>query len=255
MLEGIRRKLRDIERQQDVRIIDAVESGSRAWGFASPDSGWDVRHIDVCRSEDYLRVDRIRDNIEGPLDDVLDFSGWDVKKALKLMRRTYPSLMAWSASPIVYWETPAWALVREVIPGCFSPRSEIYHYYSMATGNWRRSLADEQVRLKKYLYVLRPNLCARWMEERGTLPPVLFDELYAAVLPEAMRPTVDALLRRKKAADESGLTARIPALDDFLLREMARIRESIDPVERTELPGWEDINRLFRRVIDRAWED
>lgn len=97
----------------------------------------------------------------------------------------------------------------------------------------------EKVRLKKHLDVMRPVLCARWIEERGTLPPVLFD----------------ALLWRKKAADESGLTAHIPDLDDFLLREMARIRESIDPVERTELPGWEDINRLFRRVIDRAWED
>ena len=72
MQEKIRRKLRDIERQQDVRIIYAVESGSRAWGFASPDSDWDVRYIYVRRPEDYLRVDSIRDTIEGPLDDVLD---------------------------------------------------------------------------------------------------------------------------------------------------------------------------------------
>ena len=240
MLEEIRRTLQDIERQQDVRIIYAVESGSRAWGFASPDSDWDVRCIYVRRPEDYLRVDRIRDTIEGPLDDVLDFSGWDVKKALMLLRRSNPSLMEWSVSPIVYRETPAWALVREAIPDHFSARSEIYHYYSMATGSWHRHMEAEQVRLKKYLYVLRP---------------VLFDELYATVLPESMRPTVDALLRRKKAADESGLTAHIPALDDFLLGEMARIRESVETMGRAELPGWEGVNRLFRRVIERAWED
>ena len=113
----------------------------------------------------------------------------------------------------------------------------------------------EKVRLKKHLDVMRPVLCARWIEERGTLPPVLFDALCATVLPERMHPTVDALFWRKKAADESGLTAHIPELDDCLLREMARIRESIDPVGRTELPGWEGINHLFRRVIDRAWED
>lgn len=255
MLEEIRRALREIERQRDVRVIYAVESGSRAWGFASPDSDWDVRYIYVRRPEDYLRVDRIRDTIEGPLDDVLDFSGWDVKKTLMLLRRSNPSLMEWSASPMVYRETPAWGLVREAIPDHFSVRSEIYHYYSMATGSWHRHMEGEQVRLKKYLYVLRPVLCARWIEEHGTLPPVLFDELCAAVLPEDMRPTVDALLRRKKAADESGLTARIPELDDFLLGEMARIRESIGTMGRTELPDWEGINELFRRVIRRAWED
>lgn len=232
-----------------------MESGSRAWGFASPDSDWDVRYIYVRRPEEYLRVDSIRDTIEGPLDDVLDFSGWDVKKALKLMRRTNPSLMEWSASPIVYRETPAWGLVREAIPDYFSARSVIFHYDSMATGNWHRHMEGEQVRLKKYLYVLRPILCTRWVEERGTVPPVLFGELYATVLPEAMRSTVDALLRRKKAADESGLTARIPALDDFLLGEMARIRESIDKMDQTELPDRERINRLFRQVIRRAWED
>ncbi len=243
MLEKIRRTLQDIERQQDVRIIYAVESGSRAWGFASPDSDWDVRYIYVRRPEDYLRVDRIRDTIEGPLDDVLDFSGWDVKKALMLLRRSNPSLMEWSASPIVCRETPAWALVREAIPEHFSARSEIYHYYSMATGSWHRHMEAEQVRLKKYLYVLRPVLCARWIEERGTLPPVLFDELYATVLPESMRPTVDALLRRKRAADESGLTAHIPALDAFLLGEMARIRESVEAMGRAELPGREGVNR------------
>lgn len=149
MQEEIRRKLRDIERQQDVRIIYAVESGSRAWGFASPDSDWDVRYIYVRRPEDYLRVDSIRDTIEGPLDDVLDFSGWDVKKALKLMRRTNPSLMEWSASPIVYRETPAWGLVREAIQNYFSARSVIFHYDSMATGNWHRHMEGEQVRLKK----------------------------------------------------------------------------------------------------------
>lgn len=255
MQEKIRRTLQEIERQQDVRIIYAVESGSRAWGFASPDSDWDVRYVYVRRPEDYLRVDKIRDTIEGPLDEVLDFSGWDVKKSLMLLRRSNPSLMEWSASPIAYREAPAWALVREAIPDYFCARSEIYHYYSTAVGNWHKYMEGEQVRLKKYLYVLRPILCTRWIEDRGTLPPVLFDELYAAVLPETMRPTVDALLQRKKAANESGLTAHIPALDDFLLGEMARIRESVEAMGRVELPAWEGVNRLFRRVIRRAWED
>lgn len=106
MYGTIEQTLQTIEQREDIRVIGAVESGSRAWGFASPDSDWDVRYIYVRRPEDYLRVDRIRDTIEGPMDDTLDFSGWDAKKALELMRRTNPSLMEWSASPIVYRTTP-----------------------------------------------------------------------------------------------------------------------------------------------------
>lgn len=78
-------KIKEIEEKENVRVIMAIESGSRAWGFASPDSDYDVRFVYVRQIEDYLRLDKVRDVIEWQLDDVLDINGWDVKKALQLM--------------------------------------------------------------------------------------------------------------------------------------------------------------------------
>lgn len=145
-------------------------------------------------------------------------------------------------------------MMRQAVPGCFSPLASMQHYRSMTERTWHAFLEGEQVRLKKYLYVLRPVLCCRWIERWGTMLPVAFDELYAAVLPEEMRPTVDALLRRKMAVNESGLTAHIPELDEFLLGEMARIRQAVDQVKAAPAMDWADVNRLFRQVIHMAWE-
>ena len=72
MREKIQEQLRRIEEAENIKILLAVESGSRAWGFASPDSDYDVRFIYIRRLEDYLRLGAIRDVIELPIDDVLD---------------------------------------------------------------------------------------------------------------------------------------------------------------------------------------
>lgn len=105
MEQVIREKLAEIENKENVRIIMAVESGSRAWGFASPDSDYDVRFVYVRKLEDYLKLDKTRDVIEWQLDDTLDISGWDLKKALQLMHESNPSIAcgkmdrgSWSAA-------------------------------------------------------------------------------------------------------------------------------------------------------------
>ena len=96
MLETIKQKLNEIEKRENVRILHAVESGSRAWGFASPDSDYDVRFIYVREKEFYLRLDKTRDVIEWQLDDTLDINGWDLAKALTLLHRSNPTVFEWS---------------------------------------------------------------------------------------------------------------------------------------------------------------
>lgn len=98
----IREKLREIEEKEQVFILLAVESGSRAWGIASPDSDYDVRFIYVRKPEDYLRLDPVKDVIEWHLDEVLDINGWDLKKALIQFQRGNAALFEWAQSPIVY---------------------------------------------------------------------------------------------------------------------------------------------------------
>ena len=255
MRDTILQTLKTIEQEQNIKIIYAVESGSRAWGFASADSDYDVRYIYIRRTEDYLRVDTRRDTIEGPLDETLDFSGWDIRKTLELLRRCNPSLMEWFQSPIVYLNTDLWQTLAAQIPGYFQPRSNMHHYLSMVMGTWNTNLKPslEQVSAKKYLYALRPILCCRWLERFGTVPPVLFSKLREAVLPEELAGVVDDLLEKKQQTGEKNPIPRIPELDAFLLAEMPRLKQVRDDMPYEQQPDYDGVNQLFRQLLQDAW--
>src|SRR5947209_3872560 len=104
MKDKIIAKLYEIEKEQSVKILYAVESGSRAWGFASKDSDYDIRFIYVHPIDWYISIEEKRDVIEYPVKDLLDFSGWDIRKALQLYKKSNPPLYEWLVSPIVYLE-------------------------------------------------------------------------------------------------------------------------------------------------------
>ena len=171
MREVILQKLQELEKTEGVTILHAVESGSRAWGFPSPDSDYDVRFFYVHPREHYLRLDRTRDVIERPIDEVLDINGWDLDKTLRLLHASNPTLFEWSQSPIIYRTTELFQSFQPIIRAYFSAKSGLWHYLSMAEGNYREYLRGEQVKAKKYFYVLRPLLACRWILERGTPRP------------------------------------------------------------------------------------
>src|SRR5688500_17692067 len=162
MKEIIFEKLKSIEHQFDVKILYACESGSRAWGFASPDSDYDVRFIYVHRMDYYLSIDEQRDVIELPINDVLDINGWELRKALRLFRKSNAPLFEWLQSPIVYETNPAFVEdMTRLMSGSFSARAAMHHYLSMAKGVFESDLSAEEVKLKKYFYALRPILAAK----------------------------------------------------------------------------------------------
>lgn len=233
-----------------------MESGSRAWSFASADSDYDVRYIYIRPVEDYLRVNDLRDTIEGPLDEILDFSGWDLRKTLELLRRCNPSLLEWYQSPIVYRNTQLWQSLAEQVPAYFQPRSNMYHYLSMVLSNWNTYLKPslEQVNVKKYLYVLRPLLCCRWLEQFRTVPPVPFDALCKAVLPEELVSATAELLYKKQHSAEKDLINRIPELDAFIQSEIPRLKQVRDDMPCQPQSGYDEINRIFRQLLKAAWE-
>lgn len=132
MREKIQEQIRRIEESENIKILLAVESGSRAWGFASPDSDYDVRFVYIRRTEDYLRLDAIRDVIELPIDDILDINGWDLQKTLRLLYKSNPTLFEWFSSPIVYQETEFADKLRDLMMHYFSSKKTLYHYISMA---------------------------------------------------------------------------------------------------------------------------
>jgi predicted nucleotidyltransferase len=215
--------LAGVEQQHDVRVLFACESGSRGWGFASPDSDYDVRFVYVHRLPWYLTVGAGRDVIEQPISGELDVGGWELRKALQLLRDSNPTLLEWLRSPIVYRQEDAWATrLRGLAGDKFSPVRGYHHYVSMARKNLREHLYHDVVRYKKYLYVLRPLLAARWIREGRGVPPMRFADLVAATsLDAALVAEIDALLEVKMRAGESATSPRWVGIHDFIERELA----------------------------------
>lgn len=245
MRETILKKLNEIEKKENVRILLAVESGSRAWGFASPDSDYDVRFIYVRPREDYLRLEKVRDVIELPIEGELDINGWDLDKTLRLLRNSNPTLFEWFSSPIVYRETPFANEFREVMQRYFSSKRGLSHYLSMAGSNYREYLKGDMVKAKKYFYVLRPVLACRWILDKGTPPPMLFDELLEAELDPALRPEVERLLDLKKNAPEIKMIPQIEPLNWYLDKSIEEVKSRIVQLPEDTWHDWEELDQLF----------
>ena len=250
MREKIQEQLRRIEEAENIKILLAVESGSRAWGFASPDSDYDVRFIYIRRLEDYLRLNTIRDVIELPIDDALDINGWDLQKTLRLLHKSNPTLFEWFSSPIVYQETEFADKFRDLMMHYFSSKKTMYHYVSMAEGNYREYLKGDLIRAKKYFYVLRPVLACQWILDWGTPPPMLFSELLKAELPVELIDVVNQLLELKMNSPEVKLIKRISEINEYLDESIPRIKRAVRLLEDSLTPDWNELNQLFLQSLE-----
>ena len=245
MRKKIQTQLRRIEEEENIKILLAVESGSRAWGFASPDSDYDVRFIYIRRMEDYLKLEKVRDVIELPMDDVLDMNGWDLQKTLRLLYKSNPTLFEWFSSPIVYQETEFADKFRDLMIQYFSSKKTLYLYISMAEGNYREYLKGDFVRAKKYFYVLRPVLACQWILDQGTHPPMLFSELMEAELPAELTGAVKQLLEIKVNSPEVKLIPRIPEINEYLDESILRMKRRVRSLEDRHTPDWNALNQIF----------
>jgi len=245
-----------IEREEDVVILLAVESGSRAWGFPSVDSDYDVRFVYARRPTWYLSIDHEhrRDVIERPIDDLLDVSGWDIRKALRLFRKSNPPLLEWLQCPIRYRETSSFAeRLRALLPEFYSPQASFHHYLHMARGNFREYLQGERVWRKKYLYVLRPLLAMSWIERgRGPVPIEFRRLVEETVSSPDVRQAIEDLLEAKRAGGELDYGPVVPALSRFIESEMMRLAGEL-PDRTVGLPAVEKLDVLFRAVLREVW--
>lgn len=248
----ILRRLLRAEEEHGVRILLAVESGSRAWGFASPNSDYDVRFIYAHPPAWYQAVDleEKRDVIEYPIVDDIDLNGWDVRKALRLLWKSNPAFVEWAQSPIRYIVRGGFAdAARQLLPQVYSVESGMYHYRSMARNTERAYLRESQVSLKKYFYALRPLLAVRWLERYGTPAPIEFDRLLHLIEDRpALRADIDGLLARKREAPETWVGDAVPGIGSFVVEELARLESMQPSVERhpSALPA---LNALFHAVL------
>jgi len=251
MKEIILQKLAELEKTENIKILYACESGSRAWGFASPDSDFDVRFIYARNVNHYLSIAEMSDVVGIPVDEVLDIGGWDLKKALKLFLKSNGPLYEWLQSPIVYRQDHAFAEeMRSLMPTYFSLRSGGNHYLSMANNTLRDDLQGEQVKLKRYFYALRPALACQWIVERQTVPPMEFDQLRVLISDNKVQKSIDDLLEQKKDADEKALIAPVASLNEWLTATLNYCGEQL-PLMPSEKKDPDELNEVFKKYIQQ----
>ena len=250
MKEIIQKKLEEIEKQEHVKIILAIESGSRAWGFESADSDYDVRFIYVREPEMYLRLDSVRDVIEWQLDEVFDISGWDIKKALQLLYKSNPTLFEWINSPIVYKETREGRELRDISKQYFDVKKSVMHYLNMASDTFDNYLQHESVKLKKYFYALRPILAAEYALENKTQPPIKFNDLKDMILEDNLKTEVNHLLELKINSNETEYIPVIKDLNQYIEKNINEIKHYVNNITESQFE-WDRLNQYFLKLLEQ----
>ncbi|QND51113.1 nucleotidyltransferase [Phyllobacterium sp. 628] len=216
----IRKRLDEVERS-GVLIAFAIESGSRAWGFPSPDSDYDCRFIYIRPVADHLRLEAVRDVIEFPIVGDIDTGGWDLKKALHLALGGNAVVVEWAKSPITYQEDSRFrqrllALLDEIV----EPRKVSRHYLGLARSHLTRvGRLNAEVKLKKLFYLIRPIVALDWMEQHEfqNLPPMnLLECLSGLRLDDGAKRDILQLIDKKKETREMG-EGNVPAALKFYL--------------------------------------
>ncbi|MEP2989996.1 MAG: nucleotidyltransferase domain-containing protein [Parasphingorhabdus sp.] len=228
----IEKRLAKIEATEGVQILMAIESGSRAWGFPSPDSDYDIRFIYVQKRDWYLSLRPGRDVIERPIVDEIDLNGWDIRKALGLLLKSNAVVSEWIGSPIRYREDhPVVTKLSDLADGVLNGRALAHHYANLGKNNADRWMAKPgDVPVKKYFYSLRPALAIRFLRNHpGERPPMDLQALVDATdLSASIISDIDELIKAKKTTNEKSNGARKPAIDALINEELACASEVVE---------------------------
>jgi predicted nucleotidyltransferase len=251
----IETRMASVASKHQIKIIYACESGSRAWGFPSPDSDYDVRFVYVHPWNWYLTLEEDRDVIDLPLEDssagLLDLGGWDLRKTLRLLRKSNPVIWEWLQSPVCYQaeQTQHFRELRSVFDPFYSPIAACHHYLSLCRNTMNHGLSGPSVKIKKYFYMLRPLLAASWIERYHTIPPMELALLLQLLddQPEIKSRIVN-LQERKQHIDEQIPIARIGIIDDFLTAELTSLQESAKTLP-TGNGDTANLDRLFQQCL------
>jgi predicted nucleotidyltransferase len=256
MHQQIQSKLDAIQRIQGIRILYACESGSRAWGFASDDSDYDVRFIYAHSPEWYVSVHDRDETIDLPIDNDLDFAGWDIRKALRLFHKSNGALIEWLHSPIVYRENPsAMSAWRALIPETVNLRALGSHYLGQSKRVWLTSLQEGSISAKKYLYALRCLLAAQWIVDCKKNPPVPFKDLVANLpLDNSVRDHIEGLLDLKQAGTEGSTMEPDSVLHPFIGTCLEEINTTLENIAAHQ-PDSGAVDALLLEIIQSNHSD
>lgn len=248
-------RLLEIEQAKQVKILLAVESGSRAWGFASTDSDYDVRFIYRHDLPWYLDILQRRDVIEYPIVDEMDYSGRDLRKTLYLLNKSNPVLYEWFQSPIRYMANEKFLkAMQEPLKKYFSPKATMYHYLRMAENNYREYLRREMVKTKEYFYVLRPLFACHWIERENSPPPMEFQTVMDSEdLSPEVKNHIESLLIKKIRGVKFSEEPRLDALNDYIEGKIGYFKTIVQDYNPGEKPLPDYLNRFFSQFLQESY--
>ncbi|MEO6038464.1 MAG: nucleotidyltransferase domain-containing protein [Saprospiraceae bacterium] len=250
MQELINDHLHRIALEHQVRILYACETGSRGWGFASPDSDYDVRFIYAYPLDHYLSINEPETTLGSIFEDggeVLDFNAWELRKTLHHLRKSNATPFEWLQSPIIYqqegrFREELWSLA----PNFFDPRATVHHYLGICHNSIKTGISGEHINIKKYFYILRPLLAAKWAVEQQTIPPMEFRPLLTQIAANtALMKAIQQLWTDKEKAPEGQYIPLIPIIQEFIAAEMEHCRTAAAGLEK--MPGSSAALDLFFR--------
>ncbi len=249
MKEIIKEKLLQIEKEYSIKILYSCESGSRAWGFPSPDSDYDVRFIYSRPLNDYLTIQPKKNHLSFPINDELDIYGWDISKVLQLITRSNTTPFEWLQSTVIYREgkefkEELWQLCQSY----FCARSNIHHYLGIARGAME-TMQNEEIKIKKLFYVLRPLLATLWCTERKTIAPMNIFPLMD-LLSVDLQEKVLSLIELKESASEGYLIEIDKNLKKWIYNTFSYSLEASQKMERV-IFDLKEAESFFRKVIQQ----
>ena len=250
MKNKILEHIEQLEQEEKIQVLLAAESGSRAWGCPSPDSDFDVRIIYKRPKAQYLEIDDKPDTINYFHGKLLDINGWDIKKTLKLIRKSNATPFEWAQSPIIYKEIEGF---RKMILGLskeyFQPRHTINHYKGIAKNSYLSNDLTGEIKLKKLFYVLRPLMAAKWIIKNNEIPPMDIPKLITIVGNNSVTNYIQELLKIKESANEDYTHKVNPLIAKYISDEFDIIN-SIQIEDNYKTLTSDRLNKTFKQLIE-----
>jgi predicted nucleotidyltransferase len=251
MEEKIKKYLSDLEEEKGIKILLACETGSRAWGFPSPDSDFDVRIIYKHEKDWYLCLSEEKDTIEYFLENnEIDISGWDLRKSLRLLAKSNPPLLERIQSPIIYKVDKEFLTgINIVAQKTYSRIATIHHYLSMAKKAFEEVVSSEEYKLKKFFYALRASVACLWILEKEEIPPIEFGQMLNRLdLSKNLKTRIGELIEIKSSISETYLHKGENDLIEFMkvCIERAENESQSLPASKAKMT---DLNDFFLKTL------
>lgn len=253
----IMEKLKETEINHGVKIPFAIESGSRGWGFASPDSDYDCRFIYVRKKDWYLSIFQKKDIIEYAADQIFDVNGWDLKKVLQHIMKSNAVMFEWLSSNEIYIKDGYVANQLELLAEkYFNPIAVSYHYLSIAKKKLEEILPYDEAKLKKYFYILRPIANLEYIYEHMKMPYMEYDRTLGEITVDpAILREIEALKKMKVSSGESFEIPKNKLLIEYFENEIEVFTQRIKEMIVTKNKDYEEVDGVFRTILDKVWEN